>query len=256
MSNINIAKAVVTFLIISTCCFAKAQTIKVPLVELDKLFNKLRIDTSISFTASYYTADDDSANIVLYDTLIGNIKLYKNNFYGDFGTVKRISNNYFSMVLDTIAKDMYVDYAQDNVGELINLKIADRDYYNSYVDSVYFSNPTTKDEIVIGFNNNSPFYYYKIKFNTTVLSLISIEYAVKKDILDYTPPPAPFAPPSGGGNPTPSGPSTRVKIVFSNYSNIVLNLNTFDLSPYFTNARSGLAPTATNSNYQVINLTK
>jgi hypothetical protein len=223
---------------------ATAQAVRLPLIDLDNLFLKLRQDSNMNFTATYYIQDDDSVGVVLYDTLVGTIKLNKTNFYADFGKYKRITNPYFSMILDTVGKEMYVDYPKENVAEVIDLRITDEKYYKAYVDSIYYTNPTLKDEAVFAFNENSPYYYYKIKFNKASNVITSVEYSAKKIIEDYS---------SAGAS---TNASTRVKIVFSSYSNTAINKDIFDLSVYFRNLASGIVPTASYSNYTVVNLTQ
>jgi hypothetical protein len=223
----------------------------------DVMFELLRINTLldkneyINFNIAYYYEEDDSSG-VSYDTLAGESSVYMGRSYMRLDGMKRVNNEYYNALVDTINKEIYVTKPEPLTKQYMKANFTDPAFYNNYVDSASVTDSSSFKIINFFFKPTAPFNAYKIVYSTTTLQPAYIYYSLKKDDgLDGSPPlPGPGG---GGGGGTPA---IRLKIVFSSFNLNANNPELFVTDKWFTRQNGVLTLQPAYSDYTIVDLTE
>jgi hypothetical protein len=206
--------------------------------ELLSLNQLLAQSPDLNFNIAYYYEEDDSSGIGR-DTMTGTASVSHNKSYMRLNGLKKINNEYFNAIIDTVNQEIYVSDPEPAVQHIMNAQFTSASFMNYYVDTAVITDSSGYRIISISFKEAAPFNWYKVCYSISGRKPAYIQYSMKKD--------------SDTQNVIQA---TRLKVVFSNYQEGEVPVNSrYDTNTWFVRRNGQLTLQPDFSAYTITDLT-
>lgn len=229
-------KFILLFMLTQTAITGNAQTD--PIESLITL-NKHLQGTSMYYNVTYYYEEDDSAGVVR-DTLSGMIKCNEGRTWMQLGSMKKISNEYYFMLIDTANMEMYVSNPQPLTMQYATSELTNHKFVSAYVDTMTADDSSDCVIIKIQFKESAQYNDYEVIYKPSSFEMVSLSYSMKKES-DTT---------NWVGSTLPE---IRLKIAFSSLS--ASDEDIYNTKQYFIRKNGVLALQPAYAGYQLIDMT-